>query len=99
MPSWSRDAMLSFAAGALLALVIARIVPAVVQRVACGGACTTDVASTHPPARLARNDEIHGGRRARNDAAPGTSSARRDLGPSLYVMLAPEATTARVAPR
>lgn len=98
MLSSSRDAMLSFAAGVLLALVIVRIVPGVVQRVACGSDCTTGVASTRPTTRLARNDEIRGGRRARNDAAPGTSSADRDLGPSLYVMLAPEATAARVAP-
>jgi hypothetical protein len=98
MPSSSRDAVLSFAAGALLALVIVRIVPGAVTRVACGGDCTTGVASTRPATRLARNDEIRGGRRARNDAAPGTSSVRPDSGAGLYVMLAPEATTARVAP-
>ena len=98
MPSLSRDAVLSFAAGALLALVIVRIVPAAVLRVACNGACTTGVASTSPTTRLARNDATHGGRLVRSDAAPGTSSARRDLGPGVYVMRAPEATTARVAP-
>lgn len=90
--------MLSFAAGALLALVIVRIVPGLVTRVACDGNCTTGVASTRPTTRLARNDEIRGGRRARHDVAPSTSSADDDLGPGLYVMLAPKATTARVAP-
>jgi hypothetical protein len=99
MPSSSRDAVLSFAAGALLALVVVRIVPSVLQRVACrGGACTTSVASTRTTTRLARNDTTHGGRLARSDASRDTSSARRDLGPGVYVMRAPEATAARVAP-
>ncbi len=76
----SRGTVLSFAAGALLALVMFRIVPATLLRVACSGACAPGVASTRPTTRLSRND-----------AARGTSSARRDLGPGLYVMLAPEA--------
>ncbi len=97
MSSRSRDAVLWFAAGALLALFVVRLVPAAVQRVACrGGACTTSVARA--ATRLARNDATQRAPLARNDAVPDASSPRRDLGPGVYVMRAPEATAARVAP-
>ncbi len=91
MSSRSRDALVSFAAGALLALVVVRIVPAVLQRVACSaGACTTTVASARTP-RLARDTAIRRERLARNDTR-GAQSGGRDLGPGVYVMRAPEPT-------
>ena len=106
----SRDGVLWFAAGALLALFVVRLVPAIVQRVACrGGACTTSVAraatrlardDATQRAPLPRNDATKGAQLARNDAVPGAASPQRDLdlGPGVYVMRAPEATAARVAP-
>jgi hypothetical protein len=109
MSSRSRDAVLWFAAGALLALFVVRLVPAAVQRVACrGGACTTSVARARAAtlarddatqrAPLPRNDATKHARLAWNDAVPDASSPQRDLGPGVYVMRAPEATAARVAP-
>src|SRR6266403_1103302 len=97
----SRGAVVWFAAGALLALFVVRLVPAVVQRVACrGGACTTSVARARAATRLARDDATQREPLPRDDAVPGVSSPQRDLdlGPGVYVMRAPEATAARVAP-
>jgi hypothetical protein len=98
MASSLRDALLSFAAGALVALVTMRVVPALVLRSECGGACTTNAASTDATTQQAGNPAPKGGPLGRLDAASGTSSEPGESGGGLYVMLAPEATTSWVAP-